>query len=222
MGLKQGAIFDMDGVLFDTEALYQQFWHEIAAERNITLNDAFAKTICGTSGQQLLDVVKHYYHLTENEEAAAVFEECKRRIRMSLEEHVPVKPGVVEMLSFFKEHHVKMAIASSSMKEQIIKNIQSAKLDAYFDEVVSGTEVQHGKPAPDIFLLAAQMLQIEPQNCYVFEDSFNGVLSGDAAGCETIMIPDLLQPSDEIAAHCKCVCRDFHEVITYLEQQSDN
>ena len=105
-----------------------------------------------------------------------------------------------------------MAVASSSLKHQLDANLIKSGLIDYFDEVVSGTELKHGKPAPDIFLHAADMLGYKPEECYVFEDSANGIRAGHAAGCVTVMIPDLIAPTPEIESLCTKVCSDFYQV----------
>lgn len=115
-------------------------------------------------------------------------------MREKLSVHVPVKAGVHEILDFFKKQGVHMAVASSSLKEQIEANLIKSGIRDYFTEIVSGTEVEHGKPAPDIFLYATKKIGYAPEECYVFEDSKNGVKAAHAAGCKTIMIPDLIEP----------------------------
>ena len=203
-----GAIFDMDGVLFDTERIYQQTWHEKAAERGTELNSDFVKVISGTSGARMHQVIEQYYHVTDG---AALAEECRSRIRRKLSVGVPVKEGVREILEIFKGKGMPIAVASSSFARQIEANLHKANLRSYFSEVVSGTEVEYGKPAPDIFLRAASRLGCKPQECFVFEDSENGIRAGYAAGCTTIMVPDLIEPSSEIRQYCTKICGDLVE-----------
>lgn len=203
-----GAIFDMDGVLFDTERIYQQTWHELAAERKVELAGGFLQAISGSSGAHMNQVLEEYYHISDGE---ALAQECMRRVRQKLAVHVPVKEGVHEILAFFKEKGMPIAVASSSLPGQIEANLENAGIRRYFTEIVSGTEVVHGKPAPDIFLLAARRIGCEPQECFVFEDSENGVKAGFAAGCATIMVPDLIEPSSEIRQYCTRICRNLAE-----------
>lgn len=204
-----GAIFDMDGVLFDTERIYQQTWHELAQEHRVELGAGFLKTISGTNGERMRRVVEEYYQVPDG---TAVVEECMKRMQKKLSQHVPVKDGVREILEFFRERGVRMAVASSSFPRQIEANLRGAGLREYFDAVVSGTEVKLGKPAPDIFLRAAERIGCRPGDCFVFEDSENGVRAGHAAGCITVMIPDLIEPSDAVRPYCSWICRDFFEV----------
>lgn len=199
----KGAIFDMDGLLFDTERVYQQTWQEIAGEKGVELGKDFPKAISGTNGAYMCHVIEEYYHVSDG---SAVARDCMERVREKLSVCVPVKKGVQEILDFFRGKDVRMAVASSSLAEQIESNLKIAGLREYFSHVVSGTEVRHGKPAPDIFQYAAQRLGCEPADCFVFEDSENGIKAGHAAGCITVMVPDLIEASTEILPYCTMVC----------------
>lgn len=203
-----GAIFDMDGVLFDTERVYQQTWHELAAERGAALGSGFLTAITGTSGAHMYQVLEEYFKTTDG---ASLAGECMDRVREKLSVHVPVKEGVCEILAFFQQRGVQIAVASSSLPQQIEANLQKAGIAGYFSEIVSGVEVEHGKPAPDIFLRAAERIGCRPQECFVFEDSENGVRAGYAAGCVTIMVPDLIAPSPEVRQCCSRICKSLVE-----------
>ena len=205
---RKGAIFDMDGLLFDTERVYQQTWHEIADERGVILGSGFVKDISGTNGARMRQVVEDYYQVSDG---TGIIEDCMRRIREKLSRQVPMKKGVLEILEFFRENKVPIAVASSSATEQIVSNLETAGIREYFSEIVSGTEVKRGKPAPDIFLLAAEKISCKPGDCYVFEDSENGIKAGYAAGCRTVMVPDLMEASPEIRPYCTLVCTDLAE-----------
>lgn len=202
----KGAIFDMDGLLFDTERIYQQTWQEIAQEKGVELGSDFPKAISGTNGVYMCQVIEHYYHVCDGRD---IIEECMKRVREKLSRYVPIKDGVHEILNFFLEKGIRMAVASSSRAEQIESNLKKAGIREYFSEVISGTEVKRGKPEPDIFLLAAERICCEPGECYVFEDSENGIKAGHAAGCITVMVPDLIEASSEILPYCTLVCSDL-------------
>lgn len=209
----KGAIFDMDGLLFDTEKVFQQTWHELAKEHNVSLDDDFAKTICGTVGERLYGVIEHYYHVND---CAALAQECVERVMKKLKKSVPVKEGAYEILEYFKRKNVKLAIASSSVTEQIESNLEITDMRRYFDVLVSGTQVSRGKPEPDIFLYAAERIGCDPKECYVFEDSQNGIKAGYAAGCTTVMVPDLVEATSEIRPYCSMVWKSLAEFVHYL------
>lgn len=112
-----------------------------------------------------------------------------------------------------------MAVASSSAAEQIEYNLEKAGIRGYFSAVVSGTEVKTGKPAPDIFLCAAERIHCEPGTCFVFEDSENGIKAGHAAGCMTIMIPDLIEASSGIMPYCTKICSDLLQAKRIIRKE---
>lgn len=205
----RGAIFDMDGVLFDTERLYQDTWQEIAKEQKVELGSGFVKDISGTNGSRMIQVVEKYYKVSDG---SVIVEKCMSRMEEKLSVHVPVKEGVFEILQFLKEKGIRTAVASSTVQDRIEQNLQMTGIRDYFMEIVSGSEVENGKPAPDIFLCAAERLGCRPEECFVFEDSENGVRAGYAAGCATIMIPDLIEPGDGVHSCCFRICRNLQEV----------
>ena len=211
----KGAIFDHDGLMFDTEKVWQANWKMVADEMGITLPEEFKNEICGSDGQHTLDVIQKYYHVEDGSEIR------KRVIKNVSDDEVSkpieMKTGLLEILDMFKRNGVKMAVASSSPKELILLNLKRSNLEGYFETVVSGKEVDHGKPAPDVFLLAAARLGLDPKECYVFEDAFNGVEAGVSSGAKTIMVPDLLQPTEEIRNKVHAVCKTLKEASERIE-----
>lgn len=193
----KGVIFDMDGLMFDTEQIWQKNWNKTAAEMGISLPEEFKFNICGTSGKLMNSVIEKYYGV---EDGAPIAAKVKQMVHDDLIDFTPEKPGIHEILEFFKEKGVRMAVASSSSEEVIRRNLKNTNTEDYIEAIVSGVGMTNGKPAPDIFLKAADMLGIDPKECYVFEDAFNGVTAGYNAGCRTIMIPDMSQPTEEIRA----------------------
>ncbi len=211
----KGAIFDMDGVLFDTERIYQETWQEIAVLQGITLDGSFLRAITGTSGAHMRRIIEKYYHVPDGTD---VIQKCMEQVRQKLSVHVPVKKGVREILEYFRDKGICMAVASSSATQQIVANLQITGIRDYFSIIASGTEVKQGKPAPDIFLLAAERLQCDPKECFVFEDSENGIKAGYAAGCFTVMVPDLMEPSSAILPYCGKVCSDLGQAAREIEE----
>lgn len=210
----KGAIFDMDGVLFDTERMYLQNWNALADEYHVTLDSDFLYAVSGTNGAHMCEVVQQFYHVPDG---SVIVTECKKRLREQLAIHVPIKKGVPETLQFLRSRGMKLAVASSSTSEQVKKNLKASGLDCYFDQIIGGEHVQRSKPAPDIFAYAARQIGYQPQECLVFEDSFNGVRAGHDAHCITIMIPDLIPPTPEIAACCAGIYPDFLEFLKHTD-----
>ncbi len=211
----KGAIFDMDGVLFDTERLYQKTWGELAAEYGVSLGNRFVMEISGTNGERMKRVVEKYYHVSNG---SVVIEACMERMKEKLDLHVPVKKGVYEILEYFRRLGMPIAVASSSSVQQIESNLFKSSTRGYFSEIVSGSEVKSGKPSPDIFLLAAKKIGCKAEECFVFEDSENGVRAGYSAGCFTIMVPDLIKPSEEIRFICSKICPDLLQARDEIEE----
>ena len=195
--MKKGAIFDMDGLMFDTEAIWQEGWRVMAEKNGYEPSADFGRDISGTSGEVMRDVVRRYYPKVDVD---AFIAEERVIVEERLSKEVPIKPGLFEILELFRRSGVKMAVASSSQPAMIRRNLQMTNTIAYFEVVLSSTEVARAKPEPDVFLKAAELLGLAPEDCYVFEDSFGGVRAGAAAKAATIMIPDQLQPTDEIRA----------------------
>lgn len=202
--MKKAAIFDMDGVLFDTERLYRQSWMETPLRFGQTASTAFPAAVCGTSGDTLAAIVREYYPEVDTE--AFIRQGIARARETILRQPVPEKSGLHEILAFFRENGVKIAVASSSDRVLIESNLKRAGVIQYFDAIVSGAQMKRSKPAPDIFQEAARQLGHAPADCYVFEDGLNGLRAGLAAGCTTIMIPDLTPPTDEMRAACAAIC----------------
>lgn len=200
--MMRGAIFDMDGVLFDTERLHQRCWRELAKRMGVTLPDSFTAAISGTTGETMDRVLEEYYHCSHGD---VLRHEQFRMMSEALSHDIPVKPGVTELLIALRRRDMLIAVASSSASSVVHGNLSRTGIDMFFDEVVGGEDVENGKPAPDIFRLAARRLGLAPEQCFVFEDSVNGVLAGNAAGCVTVMVPDLVFPSEELASTCTVV-----------------
>ena len=212
--MKQGAIFDMDGLMFDTERLYQESWREVAREMGIDLPMEFTREISGSSGDRLNQSVIRYYH---TEEPQALFQRVIKGVEKMLEKEVPLKPGIVEILSWLKDQNVKLAVASSSNIDIIRSNLRNSGTEKYFDAVISGYGLERGKPLPDIFLKAAEAIAVPPEDCYVFEDSINGVLAGLAAGSETIMVPDYVEPNETIRSSQAHICSSLLETLEEIK-----
>ena len=210
----RGAIFDMDGLLLDTERLYRESWVEMAKQFGQRADPAFPSAVSGTSGEGMRQVIRKYYPAVH---AFAFQAGCIARVDGILDEQgPPVKPGAREILEYFRARGFKTAVASSTKKERILSNLRQAGMSGLFDAIVSGQEAARGKPEPDVFLLAAERIGCAPGDCYVFEDSLNGVRAGMAAGCLTVMVPDLIQPTGDLAV--SRVCASLLEAKALIEK----
>jgi HAD superfamily hydrolase (TIGR01509 family) len=203
-------VFDMDGVLFDTETLYEKAALAAAREVGIDMTSEFFRSTIGSPWPVIRGQLLEHYgpDLAVDELSAA-----SRRIFHALtEEQWLLKPGVVEMLDLLDELKLPRAVATSSMRATVERHLQRHDLVSRFHGIVAHGEYERHKPHPDPFLKAAEVLGIAPHLCLAIEDSHHGVRSAAAAGMMTVMVPDLLPATDEICALCLHVAQDLHEV----------
>lgn len=206
--MTRGAIFDMDGVLFDTERMYQETWREVALERGITLPDEYTYYVSGASRDGVYEAVRRFYH---TDDPVRVTMEVYERMRVKQQKPLPIKPGVKEIFTLLRERKIRTAVASSTFHEQVAYNLEHNGLDGFFDTVICGDEVTKAKPDPEIFLKAAEKLSLLPEECLVFEDSFNGIRAAHAAGCISVMVIDLMEPDEEIRSIADHIFSDLLE-----------
>jgi len=203
-------VFDMDGVLFDTETLYEKAALAAAREIGIDMTSEFFRSTIGSPWAVIRGQLLEHYgpDLAVDELSAA-----SRRIFHALtDEQWLLKPGVVEMLDLLDELKLPRAVATSSMRATVERHLQSHALSGRFHGIVAHGEYERHKPHPDPFLKAAEVLGVAPHLCLAIEDSHHGVRSAASAGMMTVMVPDLLPATDEICALCLHVARDLHEV----------
>lgn len=208
--MKKGAIFDMDGTLVDTEKYYSRAWIETADDFGLERNPNISRLCMGGSPTANRWLIHKLYPTVDQN---AYFDHTLERVRKWSEEELLLLPGVQETLDHFKANGVKMAVASSSPIDYIERNLTRVGIIDYFDAIVSAQFVEHSKPMPDIFIFAAGRININPRDCYVFEDSFNGVKAGHASGCTTIMIVDQVEPNDEIRSIADGIYDSFNDFL---------
>lgn len=207
-------IFDMDGVLFDTELVFDQIWTMLAKKYGYVIQQQMLNNLRGTSGKRMANIIESYW---KDADGFLIIDEFFANAKAYLSQKVPLKPGVYELLDFLWKHKIPMAVASGSFKNLILSNLKVTGLFHYFQVISSGEEVSNGKPEPDIFLLTAKRLCQKPQNCLVLEDGIQGVLAGMRAGCETYMVLDRVLPTKEILEKQVPVYNDLTEVLADLQ-----
>ena len=208
-------IFDMDGVIFDSESTYIDCCVEASKKYGIenvveTCHKCLGITFEGTK-KILKDTYGEDFPADDFcHEAMAIFTSRYSGGRL------PKKDGAEEILKALKENGFKLALASSTPWHLVEEQLSSAGLIDYFDELVTGNMVEHSKPDPEIFLKAAEVTSSDPSECAVIEDSFNGVRAGHAAGMFTIMVPDILQPDEEIRGLASAVLPSLLDVKNFI------
>lgn len=192
----KGILFDMDGLILDTEKLYTRFWQEAANALGYPMTREQAIGMRSLNREIGAAKLQSYFD-------RPIDYETVRNKRIELmnayidKEGVEAKPGILELLSYLKEKGIKTAIATSSPIERTTKYLASVGLENAFDELISGYMVKKGKPYPDIYVLAAEKLGLKPKECLALEDSRSGLLSASRAECYPVMIPDQDEPTPE-------------------------
>jgi HAD superfamily hydrolase (TIGR01509 family) len=203
-------IFDMDGLLFDTEALWNEALLSAAAEAGHEIPNEVYKGSIGIRRSQSRGLFLS--HFGEDFLFDDFHAHWRRHFWLIAEHKLPLKPGVPELLDDLDRVRLPRAIATSSPRTTVEHHLTAHSLMDRFDAFICRGDYERGKPAPDPFLKAAERLGVEPRLCLALEDSHIGVRSASAAGMMTVMVPDLLEPTEEICALCALVARDLHEV----------
>lgn len=216
----QAVVFDMDGVIFDSEKLYRKHWMITGREYGIPEEKMrkLCDQIAGATRERNARLMKSNFG--EDFDYDRFRERTMTRMDAEILEHgVELKPGVREIFHYLKEHGCKMALATSTQKERAQPNLRKAGIIEEFDAILYGGTVERGKPAPDIYLRACEALGVKPSEAVGIEDSINGVQASAAAGLYTIMVVDLIEPTDEIRALADHVCDSLFEVMDLLDRQ---
>jgi HAD superfamily hydrolase (TIGR01509 family) len=188
-------VFDMDGLLFDTERIYQEALVLAAAEGGDEVEQEVFNLTVGLPWAQSRPCSSRIS--AKLFQSAALEEAWVRHFWVIAETRLELKPGALELLDALDQLGLPRAIATSSSRRTIERHLTAYDLLARFNETVGHGDYEHGKPAPDPFLKAAERLGVEPRSCLALEDSHNGVRSAVSAGMMTVMVPDLLEPTDE-------------------------
>lgn len=213
----KGVIFDMDGLMIDTEKLLKRFWCQAANEFGYPMKEEHVLSIRSLAAKYAIPKLKGYFG--EDFDYAAVRSRRMELMNAYIEEHgVEKKKGLDELIAYLKKENIKMAVATATDEVRTKKYLESIGIYDLFDEIVCATMVENGKPAPDIYQKAAEVLQLPPENCMALEDSPNGILSAFSAGCIPVMVPDLDEPNEETLKILYKKVEDLEKVIAVIEE----
>jgi HAD superfamily hydrolase (TIGR01509 family) len=207
-------IFDMDGLMFDTERLARDAWRAALADHGYALGDDVYLSVVGHTAQEARAtfVAALGPDLPIDDVAAG----AARRLRELLLPVPPLKPGLVALLDGIDDLRLALAVASSTAHAEVERRLVAAGLSPRFAAVVGGDEVARGKPAPDLFLLAGERLGVAPDRCLVLEDSEAGVRAAGAAGMSCVMVPDLVEPAPAVRRSAAAVVVSLSDVLAVL------
>lgn len=213
--LYKAVVFDMDGVIFDSERAVMQCWKEVASRHNIPDIEKAILACTGTTMVRTREIMLNLYgadfpYDEYARESSAIFHSRYDGGRL------PMKPGVKELLTFLKERGKKIALASSTRQQVVTDELRDAGIIEYFDRIICGDMVSCSKPAPDIFLKACEELNISPSDSYAIEDSYNGIRAAHAGSLHPIMVPDLLPADEEMQSLAEIVLPSLTSVMEYL------
>lgn len=215
----KAVIFDMDGVIFDSERACMETWVVLAKEYGLeNIEESFLACTGTTNARTKEIMIERYGADFPYDEYAA------KASKMFHEKNdfgkLPMKEGVVLLLDYLKENNIKIALASSTRKQTVEKELTWAKIIRYFDVIIGGDMLRASKPAPDIYLKACEELNLLPKECFAIEDSFNGIRSAYNGGLRPIMVPDLLSPDEEMESLAEIILPSLTGVVDYLKGQT--
>ena len=188
-------IFDMDGLMIDSERVTFESYQEVLKDMNLTMDRTFYVSLLGRTKE---GIAKQFYDEQEG---------------------VPLKPGLLHLLSYLKkEHHYKTIVATSSTRDRVDKILKQAHITDYFDDSICGDEVTKGKPNPEVFLKSCEKLGVKSDEAYVLEDSESGIMAAYSANIKVICVPDMKYPEAQYASKCYKIVETLDDVIDILER----
>lgn len=213
----KAVIFDMDGVLFDTEKLCMDSWIAVAGEQGIPDMENFFPSCIGRNLTDTKALFRDFY--------GDVYDYEKFRKQASVWFHnyieqkgLPVKKGVRELLDFLQRGGYDIGLASSTSRPSVEGHLERAGIREYFQSLTTGDMVEHSKPCPDIYLMACESVGVDPARAIAIEDSPNGIRAAYSAGMIPVMVPDLIAPDQEMREKSVLICRDLVEVMRFLDK----
>lgn len=209
-------IFDMDGVLIDTERISFESFKEVFKDYKYEMNEEFYLKLIGRNSKAIKEIMLEQYGID------FPFDEIyKKKVELAIStterDGVIIKSGVHELIDYLKDANYKIAVATSTREERAHKLLEEIEIKDKVDYIICGDQVENSKPDPEIFLKAADGLNMNPENCIVIEDSTAGIRAAKAAKIISINVPDMKLPDDEIRELAFKICNNLFEVKKYLE-----
>lgn len=215
----KAVIFDMDGLMFDTERLGKILWNEYSEKFNQPIISEIHDMCMGTNVEYQRTIFEEKLG-KEFDYDSFIDYIWDMRVQTVKENGVPKKEGLDELIAFLRYNRIKIAVATSTAYNAAIENLKIAEVFDLFDAVVTGDMVKNSKPNPDIYLLACSELGVNPEEAIGLEDSFNGVKAVYNAGMKCVMIPDLVEPDEEILKLCYKKADNLFEIIELIKEEN--
>ena len=210
-------IFDLDGTLIDTEKYFKVFWRQAAAHFGYEMSEEQALSLRSLGRPFAPALLRKWFG--ENFDYYAVREYRRQIMAVHLQKAgLERKPGAAECLKQLKEAGYRIALATATPPDRARAQLAEVGLDRFFDEIVSASQVERGKPAPDVYLFACEKMGVDPSVAVAVEDSPNGVRSASDAGCVTVMVPDLTQPDEELYSRIFAKADSLADVPEIIER----
>ena len=212
----KGVISDMDGVMLDSEKLYVRFWCEAAQSHGYPMKKEHALGIRSMARPFAIEKLRGWFG--EDFDYDKVRDTRVKIMDEYISAHgIEAKRGAKALLQWLKANNIKTALATATAVDRATLYLDRVGLLEYFDVIASARMVKRGKPEPDIYLFAAEQLGLDPKDCLALEDSQNGVRSAAAAGCKTVLVPDLDNPENELSHLLYATACDLKEVIAIIQ-----
>lgn len=212
----KAVFFDMDGLMFDTERLCGSLWVKYGPQFGLPMTLEDVGLMRGRNAADCRAAFLERYG--KDAPYDAICNAIHQEFYEMVERDLPILPGLHELLDHLKSLDIPRAVVSSTRKSQVEHYLQLAGIGSYFDELICGDMVEHSKPNPDIYCLAAKTFGVSPSQCLVLEDSYNGIRAGHAAGCFTVMVPNLDPPTEEMHQLADRIVHSLYDVIPLVEQ----
>ena len=211
----RAVVFDLDGTLLDTEKLYKRFWVEAARKLGYPMREEHALMIRSMAAEKAGPLLRR--EVCPEFDYPAVRALRRELMEAFIDEHgVEPKPGMLQTLAALRERGLLLGLATATPPERVHKYLAMVGAEGMLDTIVCASMVPHGKPAPDIYLLAVRRLGVAPEEAMAVEDAPSGILAAHAAGLRPVMIPDQDEPDDAIRALCAAVVRSLGDIVGLL------
>ena len=215
----KAVIFDMDGLLLDTERISLDTFRDTCREFNYEPDTEVYLKCVGTNDARTKEIIIDAFG--DDFPYQAISQVWFEKYRCAVQDHpIPVKEGAKDFLEFIQESPLKIALATSTNHQMAREKLKNAGLTSFFQTIVGGDQVAQSKPAPEIYLKAARLINVSPTTCLALEDSDNGVTAAYRAGMTVIQIPDLQQPSPEVRAFGHKIFSSLKETRTFLSNEA--